>query len=135
MQRYAEQERVMKTPCRSLIGSMCAIRLLFATPLPRWCLMHGLKSDSQFANSPCFKPFGDDVSDVRRPGDVDAAKAIIADTMKLLGNSAYGKTVTNQEKHSDVKMCTNAEEAARRIISNPHLRALHTLEERRLCEV
>ena len=33
---------------------------------------------------PCFKPFGDAVSDARRAGDADSRKAIIADTMKLV---------------------------------------------------
>ena len=41
----------------------------------------------------------DRVSQARRDGDSAPDKAIIADTMKLLGNSAYGKTVTDQLKH------------------------------------
>ena len=111
MQRYAEREGMMKTPRRSLIGSMFASRLFFATPLLRWYLLHGLKVTQiyqvvQFAQSPCFKPFGEAVSNARRDEDVDPTKAIIADTMKLLVNSAYGKTVTDQEKHLDVKLCT-----------------------------
>jgi hypothetical protein len=36
------------------------------------------------------------VSDARRAEDVDDSKKIIAETMKLFGNSAYGKTVTNK---------------------------------------
>jgi len=38
----------------------------------------------EFTPEPCFKPFGDAVSDARRAGDADPRKAIIADTMKLL---------------------------------------------------
>ena len=37
------------------------------------------------------------MSDARRAGDVDTSKELIAETMKLFGNSAYGKTVTNKE--------------------------------------
>ena len=46
------------------------------------------------------------MSAARRAGDADPDKAIIADTMKLLGNSGYGKTVTNIDKHREVKYCT-----------------------------
>ena len=38
----------------------------------------------EFTPEPCFKPFGDAVSDARRAGDADPSKAIIADTMKLV---------------------------------------------------
>ncbi|KAI8484923.1 hypothetical protein Bbelb_373300 [Branchiostoma belcheri] len=63
----------------------------------------------------CFRAFGDRVSDARREGDRDKSKKIIADTMKLIGNSAYGKTVTNKEKQLDVEFCRDAVTATRRI--------------------
>lgn len=40
----------------------------------------------------CFKQFGDTVSEARRAGDFDVNCAIKSETMKLLGNLAYGKT-------------------------------------------
>nr|KAG5691467.1 hypothetical protein BaRGS_017310 [Batillaria attramentaria] len=39
----------------------------------------------------CFKTFGEAVSEARRQGDQDPSKAILAETFKLLGNSAYVK--------------------------------------------
>ena len=120
----------MKTPRRSLIGSMFGKQLL-ATPLLKWYLQHGLQVTRVYQvilyrSSPRFRLFGEAVSDARREGDADPAKAIIADTMKLLENSAYGKTVTNQEKHLDVRVCGSDEEAMR-LVNNPHFRAIHTL--------
>ena len=41
------------------------------------------------------------VSEARRAGDADPNKKIIAETNKLDGNSSYGKTVTNKERHTD----------------------------------
>ena len=38
------------------------------------------------------------MSDARRAGDNDKAYELIAETMKLFGNCAYGKTITNKEK-------------------------------------
>ena len=42
MRSYAEREGLMKTPRRSLIGSMHGKRILLATPLLQWYLNHGL---------------------------------------------------------------------------------------------
>ena len=111
MRQYAEEHDIMSTPRRMLVGSFHGIKLLLATPLLRWYLAHGLVVDRvyqivEYSPKPCFQNFGDSVSAARRAGDADPDKSIIADTMKLLGNSAYGKTVTNVDRHRDVKYCT-----------------------------
>ena len=111
MRQYAEENDIMSTPRRMLVGSFHGIKLLLATPLLRWYLAHGLVVDRvyqivEYEPKPCFQNFGDSVSAARRAGDADPDKSIIADTMKLLGNSAYGKTVTNVDRHRDVKYCT-----------------------------
>ena len=41
------------------------------------------------------------MSDARRLGDADPAKAIITDTRKLEGNSAFGSTIMDQENFQD----------------------------------
>ena len=64
----------------------------------------------EYQPRPCFKLFGGSVSDARRGGDKDPAKAIMADTFKLLGNSVYGKTLTNVAKHRDFR-CVSSEQA------------------------
>ena len=42
------------------------------------------------------------VAQARLDGDRDKDKALIAETMKLIGNSSYGKLITNNEKHHDI---------------------------------
>ena len=111
MRQYAEEHDIMSTPRRMLVGSFHGIKLLLATPLLRWYLAHGLVVDRvyqvvSYEPNPCFQNFGDSVSAARRAGDADPDKSIIADTMKLLGNSAYGKTVTNVDRHRKVTYCT-----------------------------
>ena len=111
MRQYAEEHDIMSTPRRMLVGSFHGIKLLLATPLLRWYLAHGLVVDRvyqvvDYEPNPCFQRFGESVSAARRAGDADPDKAIIADTMKLLGNSAYGKTVTNVDRHRKVTYCT-----------------------------
>ena len=69
---------------------------------------------------PCFRRLGESVSTARRAGDEDPDKPIIADTMKLLGNSGCGKTVTNVDRHRDVKYCTEIGTSA--LINNKRFR-------------
>ena len=59
----------------------------------------------EYEPNPCFRRFGESVSAARRAGDEDPDKATIADTMKLLGNVGDGRTVTNVDRHRDVKYC------------------------------
>ena len=111
MRNYAEEHDIMSTPRRMLVGSYRGDKILLTTPLLRWYIAHGLVVDHvyqvvEYERKPCFRNFGESVSTARRNGDVDPDKAIIADTMKLLGNSAYGKTVTNVDRHRNVKYCT-----------------------------
>ena len=115
MRQYAEENDIMSAPRRMLIGSYRGENILLATPLLRWYLAHGLVVDHvyqiiDYEPKPCFQNFGDSVSAARRAGDADPNKAIIADTMKLLGNSAYGKTVTNVDRHRDIKYSTDVYE-------------------------
>ena len=42
------------------------------------------------------------VAEARLDGDHDKDKALIAKTMKLIGNSSYGILITNKEKHHDI---------------------------------
>ena len=132
MRQYAEEHDIMSTPRRMLVGSFHGIKLLLATPLLRWYLAHGLVVDRvyqvvSYEPNPCFQRFGESISAARRAGDADTDRAIIGDTMKLLGNSAYGKTVTNVDRHHDVKYCT--EVGTSRPISNKRFRQLDVVAE------
>ena len=127
MRQYAGDHDIMSTPRRMLVGSYRGDKILLTTPLLQWYLAHGLVVDRvyqivEYSPKPCFQHFGESVSTARRNGDVDPDKSIIADTMKLLGNSAYGKTVTNVDRHRDVKYCT--EGGTSTLISNKRFRQL-----------
>ena len=132
MRQYAEENDIMSTPRRMLIGSYRGDKILLATPLLRWYLAHGLVVDHvyqiiEYEPKPCFQNFGDSVSAARRAGDADPDKAIIADTMKLLGNSGYGKTVTNIDRHREVKYCTEVGTSSH--INNKRFRQLDVVTE------
>ena len=134
MRQYAEEHDIMSTPRRMLVGSYRGEKILLTTPLLRWYLAHGLVVDRvyqiiEYEPKPCFQNFGDSVSAARRAGDADPDKAIIADTMKLLGNTAYGKTVTNVDRHRDVKYCTEVGTSLSLLIGNKRFRQLDVVAE------
>ena len=127
MRQYAEEHDILTKPRVMLVGSVRGVKILLATPLLRWYLAHGLVVDHvyqiiEYSPKPCFQHFGESVSAARRVGDADPDKAIIADTMKLLGNSAYGKTVTNIDRHRNVRYCT--EVGTSLLINNKRFRQL-----------
>ena len=104
MQAFAEEQNLMSRPRRSLIGSYFGEKILLATPLVKWYLEHGLEVTRiyqvvQYTPVPCFKPFGDAVSDARRAGDVNPNKAIIADTMKLVSALDVISSVLGVKRH------------------------------------
>jgi hypothetical protein len=84
-------------------GNICKITIIkIHTPFLKW-YQQGLKITKfhcaiKYTPEKSFQQFADEVSDARRAGDVDKAYELIAKTMKLFGNSAYGKTATNKEK-------------------------------------
>ena len=75
--------------------------IMVISPLLKWYVEHGLKVTQihqveEYTPAACFQKFGDNISDVRRAGDADPEKKIVAETHKFDGNSSYGKTVTNK---------------------------------------
>ena len=132
MRQYAEEHNILTKPRRMLVGSYRGDKILLTTSLLRWYIAHGLVVDHvyqvvEYEPKPCFRNFGESVSTARRNGDVDPEKAIIGDTMKLLGNSAYGKTVTNVDRHRDVKYCT--EGGTSLLVGNKRFRQLDVVAE------
>ena len=101
---------------RKLISTMRA-RGLFKTNLIKWYLSHGLKITSMRGYIPAiksaiYKNFVDWVSNSRRKGDVEVIDKngnktkpyqVLGDNAKNIGNSAFGQTIMNKEKHKKVE--------------------------------
>lgn len=101
-----DHKNTMKS--RKLIGSYFGEKILIYTPLLKWYLKHGLVITNTYsfikaASHRPFKNFMDEVSNARRGGDVDKDKAMIAEMMKLVGNSAFGRSGMDKSKHKDTK--------------------------------
>jgi Asp-tRNA(Asn)/Glu-tRNA(Gln) amidotransferase B subunit len=81
----------------------------------------------EYTPKSCFSGFADDVSNARREGDRDPSTAIKSETMKLHGNSGYGRTLTNKEKHLDIRYCNEANIG--RVVNDSHFRKLDIIDE------
>ena len=132
MKNYADKHQLLSQPRRSLIGSMFGKQLVFATPLLKWYLAQGLTVSNvtlvvEYDPSACFRDFGDRVSNARREGELDPSKSIIGEIFKLLGNSAYGKTLTNILTHCDVSFVDN--NTAQKKMNSPLFKKLTPLTE------
>lgn len=107
MKGFAEQSNYLSCEQRMLIGSMRGEKIMLLSSLAQWYLKHGLIISKiyqivQFKPLICFQKFCKSVSNARRMRDACPTKALLADTAKLIGNSVYGKMITNKEKHREV---------------------------------
>ena len=108
MQNFYTSNNIKYNKSGKLISSMFGNKILLYTPLLKWYLEHGLVITKvyqyiKYIPTTCFQEFADAVSDARRAGDTDKNLLIIGNTMKTIGNSAYGKMITNKEKHITLK--------------------------------
>ena len=76
-------------------------------PLLRWCVDHGAVITAVHRTiyyTPCkiFEWFVWQVTQAHRTGDVEKSKALLAEVLKLLGNSGYGKLIEALERQTDV---------------------------------
>jgi hypothetical protein len=77
----------------------------------------------------CFKGIEDDITNTRREGDVDEDMTIIPETMKLIGNVLYGRTVMDKEKHTTTTFC--GFDKISKCINDPHFKDLEELNDNR----
>ena len=133
MKQYATEHKMLTQPRKTLVASYFANNIVLITPLLKWYMEHGLVVSNisivlEYCPKPCFKEFGERVSEARRSGDSDPSKHIVAETFKLLGNSAYGKTITNVATHRDTFYSKDKDDIARKV-ANPKFKKLVELND------
>jgi hypothetical protein len=120
MENFAEGASFLKRPQRMLIGSLFGEKILLLSELVKWYLEQGLEVTRvyqlvEYVPRQVYKEFADSVSNARRAGDTNPDLALLASTSKLIGNSAYGKTITNKERHRNVKYVDGAAKASAKV--------------------
>ncbi len=76
----------------------------------------------------CFEEFTKKVSNARRQGDLDPSTSIIADTMKLLGDSGYKSLIMNKENHQSVVYVQGESQACLKV-NQPNFKSLNEITE------
>ena len=94
MREYAEKENIRPQPKRMLISSFILLNGTIITPLLLFYLKLGLVCKKthrfvQYTPKKCFNNFVQSAVDARRQRDENPNSSVVAETMKLLGNSSY----------------------------------------------
>ena len=105
MRDYAIDNDLLKQPQRMLISSFKLENGTVITPLLNFYLSLGLKCTKiyrfvQYTPKKCFNNFVQSVVDARRVGDENPESSVVAETMKLLGNSSYGYQIMDRSRHT-----------------------------------
>ena len=108
MRDYAIDNDLLKQPQRLLISSFKLENGTVITPLLNFYLSVGLKCTKiyrfvQYTPKKCFNNFVQSVVDARRAGDENPESSVVAETMKLLGNSSYGYQIMDRSRHTETK--------------------------------
>ena len=108
MQNYAKEHSIKDVPRRILVWKKIGL----STPLLKWYLEHELVITNiytviRYISNAAFNSFMMQVDQARLDGDRDKDKALIAETMKLIGNSSYGKLIINKENIWTLLTSTN----------------------------
>ena len=131
MHNYAIENDLLKHPQRLLISSFKLKNGSIITPLFIFCLELGLQCTKvyrfvQYLSRKCFNKFVQSVVDARREGDENPLSGVVAETMKLLGNSSYGYQITDRSRHTITKYLID--EKTHKAINEPLFKRLNTIQ-------
>ena len=125
MKIYAIENEMLKHPQRTLIPSFKLENGTVINPLFYFYIELGLQCTKN--SRKCFKNFVQSVVDARRVGDENPlSSGVVAETMKLLGNSSYGYQIIDRSKHTITKYLNN--EKTQKAINEPLFKRLNTVE-------
>ena len=108
MREYAEKENIMPLPRRMLISSFFLANGTIITLLLLFYLKHGLVCKMihrfvQYTPRKCLNNFVQSAVDARRQGDENPNSSVVAETMKLLGNSSYSYQIMDRSRRTVTK--------------------------------
>ena len=108
MKEYAEKEGFMSQPRRMLMSSFHLKNGTIFTPLLLYYLHLGLECTKlhrfvQYTPKKFFKSFVQSAVKAPRQGDENPNSSVVAETMKLLANGAYGYQIIDPSRHTVTK--------------------------------
>ena len=108
MKDYVIDNLLLKTPQRMLISSFKLENGTVITPLLNFDLSLGLKCTKiyccvQYTPKKCFNNFVQSVFDAKRAGDENLESIVVAETIKVLGNSSHSYQMMDISRHTETK--------------------------------
>ena len=121
---------MLKQLQRMLISSFKLSNGTLITPLYNFYLDLGLQSTKihrfvQYTPRKVFNNFVQSVVDARQAGDENPLSGVVAETMKLLGNSSYGYQIMDRSKHTMTKNL--GDKKTHKAINNQFFRRLNVV--------
>ena len=106
------QNNLPKQPQRMLISSIKLENGSVKTPLLNFYLSLRLKCTKvcrfcQYTPKKCCNSFFQSNDDARRAGDKYPESIVVAEAMKMLGNSSYGYQIMDRSRHTETKYLNN----------------------------
>ena len=128
IERHAPDQ--LKKPRDCLISSYHCKDQWILTSLFNFYIEHGLRATdisevlAYEAGRP-FQDFANNITKERIEADKDKSKVAQGETAKLKGNTGYGKSLTNVERHQDVVYCNK--QRAQIFANSPFLRDMEEI--------
>ena len=130
MKAYRDRTGRTQSKSQKLVGALSAEKMLVYAPLLRWYLDHGAELLAVYRTidykKASMQRFVDEVTEARRAGDADKTKALLADVLKLLGNSCYGKMIENVASHNSTRY-TKDEKLVDRMLRSAYFEDLNEI--------
>ena len=131
MLEYAEKNALLLKPQRMLISSYKLNNGIVITPLLKFYLKLGLLRCTkihrfvEYTPQKYFSGFVQSVVDARREGDENPDSSVVAETMKLLGNSSYVYQIMDRSRHTETLYLND--EKTHKAINNRLFRKLNSV--------
>ena len=108
MRECAEKNNLLMKPQRMLMSSYKLNNGIVITPLLKFYLKLGLRCTKiyrfvEYTPQKCFNDFVQSVVDARRKGNKNLDSSVVAETMKILGNSSYGYQIMDRHTEKPIK--------------------------------
>ena len=133
MMKFAEENDLLRKPRKMLISSMKLERGPVITPLLIFYLNEGVIINRihfflQYTAKTCFKPFVQSVVEARRQGDLNSQSTVVAETMKLIGNSSYGYQIMDRTRHTKTKYAIGP--SVSKLVNNKFFKSFNELDDK-----
>ena len=112
MKNYAEEQRLLSQPRKTLVSSFTLQNGTLITPLLLCCLQLGLVVTKihrfvEYTSKKLFNSFVQSAVDARRQVDEIPNSSVLAKTTKILANSSYGNQIMDRSRHTVTKYLTD----------------------------